>query len=86
MHLDSIRPVHHLPAEVDGTQTSVVGGHFSKREPGVSDCGVDEHKPPWLNLHIRIRNAAEHTYFKWDKIPFILHTVMAADSVFYDLL
>ena len=40
MHLHYIRPVHHFPTRNDGTQTNVVGGHFSKREAGAFDCAV----------------------------------------------
>ena len=32
---------------------------------------------------VHIDNAAECTYFKWDKIALILHTVLASGAVFY---
>ena len=81
MHLDSIRPVQHLPAQANGTQTNIVGWCFSKREAGVLDCGIVDHyidkrKTPWLKHRIFIGNLAECTYFKWDKIDLILHTVL----------
>ena len=40
-------------------------------------------KTPWLKYCTRIINAAGRTYFKWDNIALILHTVLALDVVFY---
>ena len=36
-----------------------------------------------MKYRIRIGNAAERNYFKWDMIALILHTVLASDVVFY---
>ena len=88
MHLKSVHPVHNFPPIPDGSQINVVGGKYYHRKAGGYDCGVVDHyvnerKTGWLKIHVTIGNAAEHTYFKWDKLCFILDSVMAPDAIFY---
>ena len=88
MHLKSIRPMHCLPPSPDGTQINIVEGRFYLRKAGGYDCDMVDHyvnkrKIAELKVCVRIGNAAEHTYFKWDKLCFVLSSVMAADAIFY---
>ena len=88
MHLKSIYPNHCLPRSPDGTQINIVGGRFYLRKTGGYDCGmvnhfVDKRKMPWLKVCARIGNTAERICFKWDKVPYILTLVVAADAIFY---